>query len=235
MKKVGLVGALVALVATLSAAGIAEAKVKNGNFEQGDFSNWKTEAVPGNDWVVYTNKTRDEITSGPLMRGPIPTYHLPKTKGKYSPVIAMSGPGHNVLYRTIKVPNGATQLKLQAFWGNQADAWVFSGAFKPEADGDQYWSIDLLDPKADPESAKSKDVLANIFKPDPQKAPPVMPRSYGAADRGGSGSKTPYISSWKKFGVNVKKYRGDKVLLRLAEVDTRTFNYVGIDNVKFKK
>jgi hypothetical protein len=235
MKKAGFVGVLVALVALFAAVGIAEAKVKNGNFEKGNLSNWNSEtSAPGNEWVVYTNKTRNDITN-PMMRGGISVYHLPKTKGKYSPVISMGGPGHNVLYRELKVPKKAKELKLQAFWGNQGSSWVFSGSFKAQNDGDQYWSIDLLDPSSNPESAKSKDVLANIFKPDPQSLPPVLPRSYGSAARGASGSTTPYISSWKKFSAKVKKYRGEKVLLRLAEVDTQSYNYVGIDNVKFSK
>ncbi|MFN8112606.1 MAG: hypothetical protein U0R51_05345 [Solirubrobacterales bacterium] len=237
MRKAGIVGALVALVALFAAVGIAEAKVKNGNFEKGDFSGWKTKTSDkSNKWVVYTNKTRDDVTNPPMTRGGAPAYRLPKTKGKYSSVIDMDGEGHNVLYRTLKVPKKAKTLKLQAFWGNLAEAWVFSGSFKAQSSGDQYWSIDLLDPKADPESTKNKDVLANVFKPDPEKGGPIMTRSYRSVPRrGGSGSTTPYTSDWKKFAVNVNAFRGEKVQLRLAEVDTLLFDYVGIDNVKFAK
>ena len=43
------------------------------------------------------------------------------------------------------------------------------------------------------------------------------------------------MSGWKGFKTSVKKYQGEKVTLRLAEVDSLSFNYVGIDNVKFGK
>src|SRR5690349_18344204 len=109
MKKAGFVGALAALVALFTLVGIADAKVKNGNFEKGNLSNWKAETSdPGNKWVVYTNKTRDDIINPPMLRGGVaPGYNLPKTKGKYSSVINMDGPGHNVLYRELKVPKKA--------------------------------------------------------------------------------------------------------------------------------
>ena len=46
------------------------------------------------------------------------------------------------------------------------------------SDGDQYFSIDLLDAKADPESAKKSDVLGNLYSPKTKPyAPPEMVRA----------------------------------------------------------
>ena len=154
---------------------------------------------------------------------------LPKPKGKYSPVIDMGGAGHNVLYRTLKVPADAKTLKLKAFWHNAARAWHFAGSFQNQSDGDQYFSIDLLKPNADPESTKHKDVYKNVFSPDTTPYTPPPPLRHGAARRA-----TRYVSGWKSLKAKVKRYRGQKVMLRLAESDTLLFNYVGIDDVKFK-
>ncbi len=185
------------LIAGIATAGVAEgAKVKNGNFEKGTFKNWKTKTtasglmrhglVSPNRWRLYTKKTRT-ITTGAktsFPRGGSPGITLPKPKGKYSPVIDMTGPGHNVLYRTLKVPSNAETLKLKAYWHNDAGEWHFGGSFLEPSEGDQYFSIDLLDAKADPESTKKSDVLGNLyspktkpFKPPKRHEPAVGPAS----------------------------------------------------------
>ena len=233
---IGVVSAV--LLIGMTTAGSAQgAQVKNGNFEKGNFKNWETRnsdagtlkrgMISSNRWRLYTKKTRSvgkTISSLAYARGGSPGIRLPKPKGKYSPFIDMNGPGHNVLYRTLKVPSNAETLKLKAFWHNDAGEWHFGGSFLNPTDGDQYFSIDLLDRKADPESAKKGDVLENIYSPKPKPFNPDPPRA-----------SSKFVSSWKGYKANVKKYRGDKVTLRLVEVDTLSFNYVGIDNVKFGK
>ena len=214
--------ALVACVGFGLAAASAEAGLKNAGFESGDFSHWKTKVTPitpdgpapvrqfrgmlgDTQWELYTANSR---AVGPGIV-------LPKPRGVFSPVIDMTGPGHNVLYRTIKVPRKAKMLKLRAYWHNDADAFSFAGSFLHPVDGDQYFSVDLLKAKANPESTKAGDVLEPLLAPE-------IP-------------ETALISDWIKFGAALKPYRGEKVTLRLAEVDTRSFNYVGIDKLKITK
>ena len=237
MRVVGILATV--LVASAAMAGAAEAaKVKNGNFEKGTFKNWKTKVsdsplmtrgvvITPNRWRLYTKQSR--VIGGAIMRsayrrGGAPAIKLPKPKGKYSPVIDMTGPGHNVLYRTLKVPSNAKTLKLKAYWHNDAREWHFGGSFLEPSDGDQYFSIDLLDENADPESAKKSDLLGHLYSP---KTKPYSPEMLRRANQ--------YVSGWKGYKTSVKKYQGEKVTLRLAEVDSLSFNYVGIDNVKFGK
>ncbi len=236
MSRIKIVGLLTMAVLLVASVGTASAKVKNGNFEKGNFSGWSTKTSDsGNRWELYTNKTRSPLPGG-VMRGGAPPVVFPKTLGKYSPFINMGGRGTNVLYRTIKVPKKAKKLTLKAFWNNTARAWVFNGSFQPVTDGNQFFSIDLLEAGAKPTSTKNKDVLANLFAPKATDTPPVLPRrSYGrgAPARGLAG--TPYVDGWNGYSAKLKKYRGEKVLLRLAETDTLSFNYVGIDDVKIVK
>jgi len=239
MSRIRIFGVIAAVLAIgVATAGVAEgAKVKNGNFEKGSFKNWKTKTTPSDlpapprgvilttRWRLYTKQDRDigVLMRPPYARGGGNPIRLPKPKGKYSPVIDMSNPGHNVLYRTLKVPSSAKTLKLKAYWHNDARNWSFAGSFLQPEEGDQYFSIDLLEPNADPESAKNSDRLEHLFSPDPDPAKAAGRRS------------TDYVSGWKSFKASVKKYQGQKVTLRLAETDTQSFNYVGIDNVKFGK
>jgi hypothetical protein len=214
--------ALVAFAGLALAATVAQAKLENPGFESGDFSHWKTKTTPvqvggpmtrhwrgmtsDTRWVLYTEQTREVGTTG---------ITLPSPQGTFSPVIDQSGPGHNVLYRKIEVPRKAKMLKLRAYWYNDADAFSFAGSFLDPVPGDQYFSVDLLKAKANPESTKAGDVLEPLLAPE-------IP-------------ETALISDWIKFGVGLKPYRGDKVMLRLAEVDTRSFNFVGIDKLKVTK
>jgi len=241
---------MVGLVAVTGAAalipsGAMGAAVTNGNFETGSFKGWKKDNVelevmdplrgglplPSTEWRIYDKNSR--VPSGslpmdrkPLDRGLVGTVKLPKPKGKFSSYIDVWGPGSNVLYQTIKIPNDAKKLQLQVFWNNQGGIWAHDGTFlKPEGD-EQFFSIDLLDAGADPRSEKGKDVAAHIFSPK---------LSRTMSGRTGRRAATPTKSKWKKLSVNVKTLRGDNVTFRLAEVDNVLYNYVGIDNVKVVK
>jgi len=226
------------LIATLStllllgAAGTAEAaKIKNGNFEQGTFKGWKKQALDadnqpsGNRWEIYDQSSRE-----------IEGITLPRPRGNYSPVIHMGGEGHNVLYRTLKVPAKAKTLSLRAFWHNDAETWAFDGTFDPLVEGTQYFSIDLIKKSADPETTAARKVLRNIYAPEAGPVGPIITRPAAgryAVDRGGPVSGD-YVSGWRKFTARVKRWRGKRVTLRLAEADTQSYNFVGIDDVKFK-
>lgn len=227
MGRLRIVVVVVAMTMLVGAGAASAAKVRNGDFETGDYSRWKTKAGSTAEWRIYTNATRDVPGPAPQLRGGFAGITLPKTLGSYSPFISMSDPGHNILYRTIEVPDNAKRLSLKAYWHNAAAAWVFDGDFKSMAFGNQFFSIDLLKKRADPETTRRADVLANLFAPDASDPPPnTRPR------RGTIGSTTPYVSGWSRYSARLGPHRGRKVVLRLAETDTLSYNYVGIDNVK---
>ena len=224
MKQVRLT-AVFAGIAVLAVVAVAQgAKIRNGNFEKGNFSGWKTKSTPAAKWKIYDKRHR--VVTSPAAKLDV-GIKLPKPIGKYSPFIDMFEVSHSVLYRDIKIPKHAKSLKLKAFWHNDAAYWHQTGTFKSPNDGDQYLSIDLIKPSADPETNSKSDILEKIFAPRKDSGGPPMVRSARVA-RGN------YINDWKGFKASVKKYRGDKVTLRLAEVATVSYNYTGIDNVKVK-
>jgi hypothetical protein len=202
------VAVLTALIAGAVLAPAATANPANGGFEQGTFAEWSHENTDGSKWKLYENGSRE---LGMQLGGRT----LPKTLGKHSAALVQSGPGHSVLYRSFTVPRRATAITLSTFWINQGGAWLFDGAFDENGiGGAQYFSIDLLKPSASPLSGDKDDVLESVFHPRPATE----------LDSGG----------WKDLRVAAKPFRGDKVLLRMAEVDNQDHLNVGLDELKVK-
>ena len=102
------------------------------------------------------------------------------------------------------------------------------GTFADPGVDDQYFSIDLIKPTAKPSTSSKSDILETVYRP--RKDPVTEMRT--TRHRGAAVGN--YVSDWQPFKTSVKKYRGEKVVLRVAEVSMQNFNYVGIDNVKVK-
>lgn len=227
MARVRLLGVLV-VVAAVAAAGVAfGAKIENGNFEKGNFSGWDTKTSDAAKWKIY-DKDHRIVTNPETKSKLIAGIELPKPIGRFSPFIDMVDQSNGFLSRTIKIPNDATALKLKAFWHNAGGAWVQQGTFVEPAADDQYFSIDLIKPNAKPSTSTKSDVLETVYRP---RKDPIM--ASGRTRHRGTATGN-YISDWQSFKTRVKKYRGEKVTLRVAEVSMRNFNFVGIDNVKVK-
>jgi hypothetical protein len=194
-------------VAAAALAPAALAKPANGGFEQGTFAEWSHQNS-GSKWKLYENDNRHLGTS-------LGGATLPKTLGEHSAALVQTDPGHGVLYRSLTVPRQATAITMSAFWINDGDEWAFDGAFDEGGIGAvQYFSIDLLKPNADPLSGDKDDVLETVFRPR---------------------DSTPFNSGgWKDFRVAAKPFRGDKVLLRLAEADNRGHQNIGLDQLKLR-
>ena len=226
MARIRWVGVLV-IVATVAVVGVAfGAKIENGNFEKGNFSGWDTKSSSAAKWKIYDKDHRIATDPEPKPKL-IAGIELPKPIGKFSPFIDMEDQSNGFLSRTIKIPNDAKALKLKAFWHNAAGAWVQQGTFAEPAVDDQYFSIDLIKPNAKPSTSSRSDILKTVDRP---RKDTIMMR---AAPRRGAAAGN-YVSDWQSFKTRVKKYRGEKVTLRVAEVSMQNFDFVGIDNVKVK-
>jgi hypothetical protein len=227
MTRVRMSGVL-AMVGVVAVVGVAfGAKIENGNFEKGNFSGWDTKSSSAAKWKIY-DKDHRIVTNPEPKPKLIAGIELPKPIGKFSPFIDMDDQSNGFLSRTIKIPDDARALKLKAFWHNAEGAWVQQGTFAEPGVDDQYFSIDLIKPDAKPSTSSKGDILKNIYAPGKD---PIQMRS-GTARRGPSGGN--YVSDWVPFKAKVKKYRGEKVTLRVAEVSMQNFNFVGIDDVKVK-
>jgi len=222
MKRVRLIGVLgaVSMVALTSLA--FGAKLKNGNFEKGNFSGWTTLSSDAAKWKIYDKQ--HTVVTPPMKADRLNVgIELPKPIGKYSPFIDMFDQSNGFLSREIKIPGDAKSLTLKAFWHNAAERWTQEGTYTNPGPDDQYFSIDLIKPGASPRTSDEGDVLTNIYAPRKDRGIPEMKVARGN-----------YVNDWKTFKTSVKKYRGEKVVLRVAEISMSAVNYVGIDNVKVK-
>lgn len=217
---------LLSTVAVLALGAVAYAtsssKIPNGNFEKGNLSGWKTgDSAGDNPWFVYTAAERG--------KGPVPD-NIPKPRGKYSAGVSQfNSPGVNYITRVLKVPAGATTLKLNYFWnnysgGNPARAprsvrgggsliWAFSGKWSIDSGPLQYLTLDLLEASAPPRTTSKSKILKTIFKP--------------------KAGVTPRVSGWRSGSVDVSRYQGEKIKLRYIVGVNVAPMPIGLDDLKF--
>lgn len=213
MKRSLTVLATVAAVLALGAVAYAasSSKIPNGNFEKGNLSDWKTGDSSGdNPWFVYTAAERGT--------GSIPP-DIPKPRGKYSAgVNQREAPGVNYITRVLKVPAGATTLKMNYFWLNftgviGSPTWRFSGSWSIDSGQLQYLTLDLLTASASPLTTSKSKILDTIFKP--------------------KAGVTPAVSGWRSGSVDVSRYRGEKIKLRYIVGVNVASMPIGLDDLKF--
>lgn len=209
-------GLVVLLAATTALAG--GGKVKNGDFEKGNFKGWeRSQAGNSGNVYLYDKKLLNDPASAPGALQFALENQAPKPRGKYSAIIAQDGPGNRALWQVLKLPKQAKSLSLRTFWDNGAGPWTWTGDFEYAgmALPNQFFTIDLLKAKADPLSGDGPKLLKKVFRP----------KGDTALDSDG----------WEKVNIKVRKLAGRKVLLRLAEVDNQGNLAVGLDDVKVKK
>jgi hypothetical protein len=230
MRKFGvalLLGALSALVLAAPAGSATGGKLPNGDFERGSFARWSTNATAGGGWFIYSLADWQDPSSAPDPPG-FDVGSVPRPRGNFSPMSLSNQPAAHSLTRTIKVPKRARKLRLRFFWNNEVDRFAFTGRWRPGDEtgpANQFFSIDLLKPRAKPFTANKKQVLRTIFKP--QKGPAQGPVARASA--------TPQDSNgWLAGSAGLKPYRGKKVTLRLVEVDNQAPLYVGLDDVRIE-
>jgi hypothetical protein len=215
---------LIALSATLviGVGTAVAASIPNGDFEKGTLSNWKAKNDGDGDWFVYKASNRE---LPPTVGGAT----LPKPFGKFAGALKQNGPGTNYLTHTIAVPTDATTLSVKLFWINDggpspgfnsaqaaaAGYWVFPGDWNAIGPPIQFFRLDLVDPSANGFTTRKSDILGTIFKP---KIGTTKARSGG----------------WINASIDVSRFAGKRVKLRLVEGDNSGFLNVGLDEVRFR-
>jgi CubicO group peptidase (beta-lactamase class C family) len=180
------------------------------DFESGALTDWKAVASGAGGWFVYTDgqKAPDRAQSDPNVPFDLPD----PPQGKYAAVTDMNGPGTRILYRDVKL-DGNLMLKLSVFYSG------FGGFSSPATlahdtpEANQQFRIDLLDPSAPIDSVARGDVLANVFQTSP----------------GDPGRREPAVVS-----LDVSRWAGQTIRLRLAGTDNRGPLRVGVDNIRFE-
>jgi hypothetical protein len=219
--------ALATVVAVLGLSAVAYAAaptISNGDFEKGNFSGWNEQSTGDGEWFIYSAKKRKIPGPG----GPT----LPKPFGKYAAALKQTGPSTNYLTHTFTVPSGVNTLSLKLFWINrgspprppglvsaqasaEAGYWRFPGGWSISGDRIQYFTLDLVKSSANGFSTRKSNVLATIFKPK-------------------IGSTPARSGGWVTETIDVSRFSGEKVKLRLVEGDNSGYMNVGLDQVEFR-
>ena len=199
------VASLAGLAALLvfAAVALAGSSFKNGGFETGDFTQWTTDstATSGGQWFV-SNKRFTPI-SGASWKGPV--------EKEWAAVTDQGAPSANVLYRTIHVGSKTSRISMILYYKNHGGVFCNpTGLVLDETADlcDQMYTVDILQPTADPFSIDPADIIKTVFR---------------------TGPSSPSGMSPTKFSVTLSGV-GD-VVLRLGEVDNQGLFNASVDNV----
>ena len=179
------------------------------DFESGALTDWQAVGAGSGGWLIYSNgqKSPDPTRSDPNVRFDLPD----PPQGKFAAVTETNGPGTRILYRDVKL-DGRFKLHLSVFY---AGVGGFSSppTLAHDEPANQQFRIDVVAPSAPIDSVAHGDVLVNIFK-----------TSAGDPDRREPGSVSVDLSRWA----------GETVRLRLAGTDNRGPLRAGVDDIRFE-
>ena len=178
------------------------------DFESGTLTSWKIERSGAGGWFVYTN---GKTSPNPPESDPNIPFAVPDPpQGKFAAVTDMNGPGRRILYRDVKL-DGRYTLQLTVFYVN-AGPLSSPDTLDFESSGEnQQYRIDIVAPSAPLDSLAAAHVLTNVFRTSP-----------GGADRREPAAVTVDLSKWE----------GQTVRLRLASVDNGGPLRAGVDDIR---
>ena len=180
------------------------------DFESGTLASWKIERSGSGGWFVYTN---GKTPPNPAESDPNIPFAVPDApQGKFAAVTDMNGPGRRILYRDVKL-DGRYTLRLTVFYVN-AGPLSSPNTLDYESDNEnQQYRIDIVAPSAPVDALAAPQVLANVFQTSP-----------GDADRREPSAVTVDLSKWE----------GQTVRLRLSSVDNRGPLRAGVDDIRLE-
>jgi hypothetical protein len=179
------------------------------DFESGTLSSWKIERSGAGGWFVYTN---GKTAPNPPESDPNVPFAVPDPpEGKFAAVTDMNGPGRRILYRDVTL-DGRYTLHATVFYVN-AGPLTSPDTLDYEGTGNQQYRIDIVAPSAPVDSLAPAHVLANVFRTSP-----------GDADR-----REPFSVT-----LDLSKFAGQTVRLRLAGVDNGGPLRAGVDNIRLE-
>jgi D-alanyl-D-alanine carboxypeptidase len=180
------------------------------DFESGELTDWQAVGSGSGGWFVYSDgqKAPDPARSDPSF-----PFHLPDPpEGKFAAATDMNGPGTRILYRDLEL-DGRFNLHATVFYAGSAPFSSPKTLAHDVTEANQQFRIDLVRRTAPIDSVAKGDVLANVF------------------------STSPDDPSARRLlvSVDVSRWAGQTVRLRLAETDNRGPLRVGVDNIRFER
>lgn len=203
-------GALARTVTSDTDTSIA-ASSADDDFESGSLDGWRVDQRGSGGWFVYTD---GRVPPNPARTDAAFAFDVPMPpQGKRAAITDQNGPGRFILYRDVRL-DANYRLHLSMFYVN---AGRFSGATitnRNTISDEQQYRIDIVNPSAPVDSVVPEHVLAIVFqaKPDdPARKPPT------------------------ELIVDLSKWAGQTVRLRVAVGENQAPLRAGIDNVRFEK
>ena len=181
------------------------------DFEAGSLTGWKQVGAGAGGWFIYSDSSRapDPAGSDPSVPFDVPD----PPQGRLAAVSDMNGPGTRVLYRDVRL-DGRLRLHLTAFYAGGGGLSSPRTLAYDEPGANQQFRIDLVAPSAPIDSVADRDVLMNIFKTSP-----------GDPDR-----REP-----SSLSVDLSRWAGRTVRLRLAVTDNAGPLRAGVDDIRFER
>jgi CubicO group peptidase (beta-lactamase class C family) len=180
------------------------------DFESGALTDWKAVGSGSGGWFVYTDGKK---APKPAQSDPNVLFDLPDPpQGKFAAVTDMNGPGTRILYRDVKL-GGRFMLHLTVFYAGVGGFSSPKTLAHDVPEANQQFRIDLVGLSAPIDSVAKGDVLVNVFRTAP-----------GNPDR-----REP-----RAVSVDVSRWAGQTVRLRLAGTDNRGPLRVGVDDIRFE-
>ena len=180
------------------------------DFESGALTGWRAVVGGSGGWFIYTNGSK---APDPTRSDPNVPFDLPNPpQGRFAAVSDANGPGTRILYRDVKL-DGRLRLHLTVFYAGVGGLSSPQTLAYDEPGANQQFRIDLVAPSAPIDSVAQGDVLAKIFT-----------TAAGDPDR-----REPSTVS-----VDVSRWAGQTVRLRLAATDNGGPLRAGVDDIRFE-
>ena len=182
------------------------------DFESGTLANWRIDQRGSGGWFIYSEgKTSPDPArsdSGFPFDVPAPP------QGKFAAVTDQNAPGRFILYRDVTL-DGRYRLHLTPFYVNLGRR--FSGATissRNTINDEQHYRIDIVASSAPVDSVASEHVLVSIFETRP----------------GDPARRVP-----TEVTVDLSRWEGRTVRLRLAVGENQAPLRGGVDNIRFER
>ena len=180
------------------------------DFESGTLADWRAASGGSGGWFVYTD---GQTAPDPAQSDPNVPFDLPDPpEGKFAAVTDMNGPGTRILYRDLTL-EGRFTVHLTVFYEGSAPFHSPETLAYDGAEPNQQFRIDLVDPSAPIDSLAKDDVMVNVFHTSPGDPRRLEPT---------------------EVSVDVSRWMGETVRLRLAATDNSGPLRVGVDNIRFE-